>query len=118
MMLKYHFSSYWGTWSRVLSDTDPRGPIVEVNLTPLGYSQGNWDAEVRPVRIRFHCTPSGDRDIHTDELPDNVHRMMIAALGEELVERLLTEDFLLQVDYKLYSKHCNGGANLDDIRVA
>ena len=111
--MRFHYSSYWGTWSRVLSESHPAGPFVEVNLTPCC---DTWQNNVEPVRIRAHGTARGERDQETDTLPNDVREQMIWHLGEELTERLLTEDLLSQIDWDLYRKHNNGGANLADIR--
>lgn len=109
----FHYSSYWHTWSRVLSTSHPRGPFVEVNLTPINR---DWENHVAPVRIRFHGTPPSDRDIVNDALPPEVRASMVHHLGEELTDRLLTEDFLSQINVELYDQFNNGGANLDDIK--
>ena len=112
----FHRSSYWHTWSRVLSDSHPHGPFVEVNLTPIN----GWDSEgmkhVAPIRIRVHGTARDAKDKSVAELPAEVREEMVQFLGAELTERLLKEDFLSQIDWELYRKHCNGGANLADIR--
>lgn len=115
IMPEFHYSCTWSTWSRVLSTTDLHGPIVEVNLTPVH----DWASEVAQIRIRFHGTPFGhcSHDKVTAELPARVRQQMVEKLGEELTEHLLTEDFLPQIDYELYRRHCNGGANLEDIRI-
>lgn len=115
IMPEFHYSCTWSTWSRVLSTTDLHGPIVEVNLTPVH----DWASEVAQIRIRFHGTPFGhcSYDKVTTELPARVRQQMVEKLGEELTERLLTEDFLPQIDYELYRRYCNGGANLEDIHI-
>jgi hypothetical protein len=114
MAKKFHYSSCWGTWSRVLTDDGPHHSYVEVNLTPVN---GNWQDRVAPVRIRVHGTARDFRDIDTDELPAAVYQRMVDNLGEELTERLLNEDFIPQIDFARYRAVCNGGANLEDIRV-
>jgi hypothetical protein len=50
------------------------------------------------------------------EPPPAVLAEMKAHLGEELANRLLTEDFLSQIDWDKYKAVDNGGANLADIR--
>lgn len=118
----FHYSGYWGSWSRVLSTDHPRGPFVEVNLTPIpGNISSTWDNHVRPIRIRFHGTardhsgmPMSDKDVA--ELPKEIEQAMRRNLGDALTDRLLTEDFLSQIDYDLYAKKCNAGANLEDIK--
>ena len=101
-MPEFHYSCTWGTWSRVLSTTDPHGPIVEVNLTPVH----DWASEVAQIRIRFHGTPFGhcSYDKVTTELPARVRQQMVEKLGEELTERLLTEDSCLRS-----TTNCIGG---------
>lgn len=108
----FHFSSYWQSWSRVLSENHPHGPFVEVNLTP----NLKWDEDVKPIRIRFHGTARGENDKVVAELPVEIRDLMAGNLGEDLTNRLLTEDFLPQIDYELYKKSNNGGANFEDIR--
>ena len=114
----FHYSSYWGTWSRVLSTSDPNGPFVEVNLTPTnGWNRGySFEDDVSRIRIRFHGTVRDRNDKVVPVLPDYVKEGMIKHLGAELTERLLTEDFYSQIDYVLYRKHCNGGALFDQIK--
>lgn len=112
----YHYSGYWHSWSRVLSTNHPDGPFVEVNLTPIHGDSRGWASEVRPVRVRFHGTSREERDKIVEQLPPEVRTRMVANLGEELTERLLTEDFLPQIDPALYQQHSNGGANLEKIR--
>ena len=107
--MEYHFCSYWNTWSRRLSENNPHGPIIEVNLTPLSYgcpvsrcretNNTPWACDVAPIHIRAHGTASAKRDINTDTLPDDVRAAMIKNLGLQLTERLLTEDFLSQIDF-------------------
>lgn len=113
----YYYSSYWGTWSRVLSNNHPKGPFVEVNLTPIPccHSSG-WENDVAPIRIRFHGTAREEGDKVTDRLPESIYAQMVEKLGAELVNRLLEEDFLSQIDMGLYNKYNNGGANFEDIR--
>jgi hypothetical protein len=112
-------SGYWGTWSRVLGENHPEGRYIEVNLTPInGATEEEWRKDVLPIRIRAHSTTRKRDDKIVDRLPAVVEARLIAHLGKELTARLLTEDFLSQIDWALYRKHCNGGANLDDIRIA
>ena len=109
------YSKYWGSWSRVLSTRHPKGPYVEVNLTPIaGWHSSSWETDVVPIRIRFHGTRYEKGEI-CKTLLEEVKEIMIVNLGEDLTNRLLTEDFLSQIDIDLYEKHNNGGANLADI---
>jgi hypothetical protein len=105
---------YWHTWSRILSTRHPQGPYVEVNLTSVSGNK-SWETDVKPIWIRMHCTSRKD-DLIVSELPSEVRERMVAMLGEELTQRLLTEDFLPQIDPELYKEKTNGGAKLEDIR--
>ncbi|MBX4189341.1 hypothetical protein KW785_01960 [Candidatus Parcubacteria bacterium] len=102
----------------MLSTDHPTGPFVEVNLTPIGgFSPGvAWKDLVQPIRIRSHETSLDPRDKRVEVLPENISQAMIRQLGPVLTQRLLTEDFLPQIDWDLYRRKCNGGANLEDIR--
>ena len=114
-----HFCSYWGVWSRVLGWEG--GRYVEVNLTPIPacYSS-SWKTDVIPIVIRRHGTArdwnGGRGDISTNQLPLHILEAMHTALGAELTDRLLTEDFLSQIDWSRYEKSNNAGAPLDMIR--
>lgn len=93
----FHYCAYWGTWSRILSNE--KGNVVEVNLTPINscYSS-SWENDVLPIKFRSHGTSPGDRDRFEKELPAEVLANMKKNLGEELTNRLLSEDFLPQID--------------------
>lgn len=112
------FNAYWRTYSRVLTFTDGPGACrqVEVNLTPIPccYSS-SWENDVAPIRIRAHCTARHEGDLGMKEPPPEVLAEMKAHLGDDLVHRLLTEDFLSQIDWDKYESVRNGGANLQDI---
>jgi len=93
----YSYSKYWKTWSRVLKFDGSWS--IEVNLTPINSSwqYADWDEEVKPIIIRRHLPPQHFKVV--EELPTEIKEMMVEKLGEELVQRLLTEDFLSQIDY-------------------
>lgn len=114
----YVYSGYWRTWSRILGRRPNRiRVVVELNLTPINAHNGQhlWDKNVAPIVLRAHSTPKQPDDKIVDELPVDVLIDMRAHLPESLVQRLLTEDFLSQVDWDKYDKVCNGGAKLADI---
>lgn len=117
----FHYSSYWGSWSRVLLDHNPerivfgdkiRVPeIVELNLTPIrGYS--DWDKHVAPIVFRVHGTARDRADLDERELPPNVLERMKTNLGEKLTQKLLTEDWLAMIDLELCQRNSNGGCPL------
>lgn len=119
------YSSYWGTWSRVmyyecrgtqdlkLNYDIPSCVAVEVNLTAVNPTVGlDWE-RVKAITIRAHGTPYGPKDEVTSYLPDYVLERMREWLDEALIERLLHEDFLPHIDWVKHRQHCNGGAPFD-----
>lgn len=108
--LRYTYSSYWQTWSRLVAECD--GKYVEVNLSPLnGWSSKAGLDDVQRVKVRCHCTPKTPNDIVTDELPPYLLEEMREHLGEDLTQFMLTADFVNLVDWKSYRKVNNGGAS-------
>ena len=111
--------AYWGTWSRILKADYP---FVEVDLTPINphwHGRVRFDVweKVRQINIRQHGTSRDKADEFHLELPDKMRAFMVDGLGEELTHRLLTEDFLSQIDWNKYDLPgvCNGGAPLSKI---
>jgi len=122
-MKKFHWSSYWHCWSRVLTNNshEPGCSFVEVNLTPVNGNnarslKAGYENQVKLIRIRAHGTLRGPNDKETNELPDEALAEMKEYVGEDLTARLINEDFLSQIDWRLYNKFNNGGANLGDIK--
>lgn len=121
-MKKFVYSGYWGTWSRTLATPKEGGNFyfIEVNLTPINHI--DWENRVIPIIIRKHCTIRRNgkydcpQDKETNVLPDHVLEEMKKHLDEELINRLLNEDFLSQIDWEKYERHCNGGAPLHKIQ--
>ncbi len=115
----FHYSSYWGTWSRVLlqpaSMVEGRvyGSYLEVNLTPVNgrydnSSQRLWDEWVKPIIIREHGTTPQAGEMR-DRLPPMVVTAMILNVGADLTRRLVTADLLSEIDMVLMKKHMRGG---------
>jgi hypothetical protein len=104
------YSAHWRAWSRVLSDKD--GVYVELNLSHIN---GMWD-KVKEETIREHRTTRSPKDVEQENLPVAVKQAMVAVLGAKFVERLLTYDYLSEVDWAKYKKIANGGAAFNQIR--
>jgi hypothetical protein len=104
------WDSYWGTYSRSLGKIGDYDK-VEVDLTPVnGWTnidgeEGLNVAKVRSINIRRHCTAMDRGDRYLNLLPQQVHHAMIEHLGLDLTRRLLTEDFLPQIDWDKYRLH-------------
>ena len=95
----FHKSYYWGTWSRILKIEDFN--ICELNITPInGFHQGRID-EVRLEAIRIHGTARDKKDITCEKLPDDVLNELKKHLDHDLVERLLTHDYLAEIGLTL-----------------
>ena len=103
------YSSYWHTWSRVLGHV--KYGIVELNLTPINASwcgDKKWQQEVGRGVIRRHCTHI-EPDNFYKELPSEVLLQMGKYLDAGQIAKLLTYDFLPEIDWALYDKHRNAG---------
>ena len=111
---RYHYCSYWGTWSRVLCDPSDRLPgfegcFVEVNISGVN----RRPEEAAEIRIRKHFTARSYGDKETDILPLEVKSRLLAdCLDVVLAARILNEDFLSQIDWVKYEKFNNGGCPL------
>jgi hypothetical protein len=110
----FHFSSYWHTWSRVLSQED--GVTVELNLTPVNPQwDRSWKEMVETTWIRRHRTAPGEGDQLVDYLPGEVMKQVRKHLTEEFAAWLIRTDFLPLIDWEKYEQHNNGGAPLHKI---
>jgi hypothetical protein len=107
----FHYSKYWGTWSRVLQSED--GWYLEVNLTPINgrydnSSQELWNEWVAPIILRRHCTAPQWGELK-DKLPPMVVTAMIMNVGAELTRRLITADLLSELDLSVVRAKMRGG---------
>lgn len=104
----FHYCSYWGKWSRILSVKN--GHFVELDLTPINSGiKENWRS-LGNFNIRYHCTSPDKGDIFTHTLPEHILERLRENCSEEVVHNLLHYDFLPEIDWELYGKFCNGGA--------
>lgn len=115
----FRYCSYWGHWSRVLHEATVRdgANYVEVDITAInGRTEHDW-AHTRRINIRSHGTSRHKNDLFVGTLPEEVVDHMREWMDEALIERLLHEDFLPQIDWDKYRKHCNGGASFELIKI-
>jgi hypothetical protein len=124
---RFRYSSYWGTWSLVLttrhlvgSDGKGRpglGRTVEIDLSPVN----GWDradaahlAKVRDLNVRVHCTSPSPRDRLERELPVEVQATLAAEIGWDLLSWLLDPqtEILGLVNWAKHARFNNGGASL------
>ena len=116
--MQFHYSSYWGIWSRVLQQDN--GSYLEVNLTPINGRYDNstqelWKTEVATIVLREHGTARGRADKECDKLPPMVVTAMIMNVGAELTRRLITADLLSEIDLPtLRAKMRGGGVPLSE----
>lgn len=103
---RYHFSSYWRTWSRVLLVKHREFQTVELNLTPIN---GNWSQDVLPVIIRVHSTQPSPRDLSTPRLPIDVWKLLGERLGRDFRHHLCTTDFVPMIDWSKQELNRGGG---------
>jgi hypothetical protein len=125
MVKNFSYSSYWGTWNRTLVSPTihpslfSRYHFIEVNLTPINRAHpgANWE-EVRHIIFRTHGTPREKRDKEVSSVPKYVREDMVKHLGEELTERLISEDWLGKIDLeKLRNAHAGGGLPFEEIKM-
>lgn len=107
----FHYSGYWGTWSRVLQ-TDGIW-YLEVNLTPVNGRYDNstrdlWQREVAPIVLRRHCTTPRQGEMK-DKLPPMVVTAMIMNVGPDLTRRIITADLLSEINLPLMHARMRGG---------
>lgn len=118
---RYYRSPNGGNWSRVLAMANDgiSSVFLEVSLTtPNRWDTEGWDS-VRRINLCLHCTSRAGEDPNreTDELPDETRTLMEEHLGPDLTQRLLTEDFFVQIDWvKLVGAPSGqGGVSLADV---
>lgn len=104
---QFHYSRYWGTWSRLLllNHRDESLPMtwVEVNLTPVNMQHpdiARWKESVAPIVIRTHGT-SPERGEGSTTLPTDIKEAMRAHLGESATDYLLHEDIWNRISPEL-----------------
>lgn len=118
-------SSYWGTWSLVLTTRHAvgrtgrvgMGRTVEIDLQPMNGWDGCGEEARRKaidLNLRIHCTARSDRDTLAHELPVEVQNALAAHIGWDLVSWLLDPEteILGLVNWAKHAKLSNGGASL------
>lgn len=110
---KYVYSSYWRTWSRVLECKD--GCFVEVNLTAINPKDASEWERNSSIIIRRHRTSQCGNSF-SDIIPMYALAELESHMSEDVVQRLLYEDFLPQIDWDRYNAYNNGGAEFELIR--
>jgi len=106
----FKFSSYWCTWSRVLRRT--KNEWVVLNLTGIN---GTWNSVLNEI-VRVHSTALAAGDKLQDTLPIEIKESIEKNVGKELTTKLLTYDYLSEIDFDKYYDVCNGGAAFSDIK--
>jgi hypothetical protein len=110
----FHYSAYWGTWSRVLTSYVDGNGTLEVNLTPVNpYDQKSWEEFVRPVIFRNHGTSLEMKDKLELSLPNDILEWMLERLDDEiLVHRLIATDWMESLDLPIVRLGRYGGGGL------
>lgn len=115
------YSSYWGTYSRVLqypiwNHFDQKHFLmIEVNITPvngLHATQSEWD-RCRDINIRRHGTQIDGKDRFTDVIPLDWFNLLGERWGEARRDFILYGNILELIDWVKYNKHNNGGCPLE-----
>lgn len=119
------YSSYWGSWSRVLfHESDKKlarqyglesNTWIELDLTAINpHDISGWRDGVQYANIRCHSTTRGDRDRIVGTLPGHVVKRMREFLTEDCVQKLLHADYLPYIDFEKGRKVNNGGFKFAD----
>lgn len=112
----FHYCSYWGNWSKVLTSYVDSNGILELNLTPINPTlQSSWEESIRPVVFRNHRTSLEEKDKLLAELPPGVWSMMVEHIGVVHTNRLLSTDWLPLLDMPTVrsGRYGGGGIQLD-----
>ena len=104
------YSNYWRTWSRVLEAKN--GEFIELNLTHVN---GDWTA-VKNETIRKHSTQRNAKDIEQEHLPYAAKQALVAVVGESLATRLLTHNYMSEIDWERHPYIVNGGVSFNELR--
>lgn len=117
---EFYYSSYWGTWSRVLLKRGGEYQYqIELNLTPVNYPSDYAckEAIIRAPWIRKHLTATKESE-YTHELPDNVYNAIVSIYGQVKADYLLHHDFLNEIDFnKLLTAYSNGGCSFYCVKL-
>lgn len=111
----FHYSAYWGSWSRVLRPQFGTNSTVEVDLTAINPSSDYGWPRVLSCNIRAHRTARATNDILCLSLPAHTVQLMRSRTDEQTFNRLMHEDLLPLIDWDKYRKVDNGGAALANI---
>lgn len=103
------YSSYWGTYSRILCEKYDGWQTVELDLTPINPSWDNSWINIPKFSIRFHCTARTDRDTISSRLPKHWFDELGKRVGKDKRHALLTQDIMPLIDYDKYRKAGKGG---------
>jgi hypothetical protein len=109
----FHYSSYWGTWSRVIVPYNHPDGVIELNITPVNPDwEWSWQEQVMPIIFRWHCTSLDRKDEWTDVLPDYVPERMREHLVPSFVDRLLNETWIDRIDIATTKRGRSGGGGI------
>jgi hypothetical protein len=109
----FHYSSYWGAWSRVIVPYNHPDGVIELNLTPVNPSwERSWQEQIMPTIFRWHCTSLDRKDKLTDVLPDYVPERMGEHLVPSFVDQLLNETWIDLIDIEITKRGRSGGGGI------
>lgn len=95
----FMYSSYWGTWNRVLL----RMGGDYSNQTEISLQTHNdYDSEWRDLlqcRIRQHCTVPTPRDTFTHNVPDRVYETLVEKYDRETADFFVHADLYKMIDW-------------------
>lgn len=100
------YSSYWGTWSRVLQRMGGAFHTqIEVDITPINPSIKESWIVIPKVNLREHRTASRSGDIWTHHLPKEVAEMLEEHVSRSQLNLILHKDLLPMINVGEFNKH-------------
>lgn len=110
---KFVFSNYWRTWSRLLAvPANPSVYVASVVLTPINGFRDYTLANVQKETLHPFHGYLPKENIAQTTLPTLVRKEMEKHLGESLTKRLMTYEYLSEINAEEIEQACkksNGG---------
>lgn len=109
---RFHYSSYWDTWSLLLTNRCKAAPgggsIVEITITS---STGTNLHHVEQLRVRRHYTGPDRADVFANTLPPDAEANARYALGDACFDWLTSDraQILGKLNWQAIADHRGGG---------
>lgn len=113
VVLPFVFNAHWRSWNRIISYDPSTKEFIELGLTHVN---GNWDHVVAET-IRRHRVPLKKGDFMAEVLPAAVRSAADYRLGAHVVNRLISYDYLSNIDFGKFDQLEKGHGGVPFARV-